>query len=354
MTTNNTDIALPVSTKVHQGFLAVAKQTFPYFLGSLPGMVGKNQGTFTMTWESIANLATVTTPLGERTSDAYGQGRTGVDPVVTRVTATLAKYGNVIKHSEELDLGQINARSAQFIVRLGENAGSTLNELQRDILDGKTTDLFPGSGTSAATVDEALGASSVKVGVRNLGRASAKKFMAISDGSTNVGSLPIRDAFFGINHIDVSVDVRDMTGFVGVEQYASHAPTAPGEYGYVNGVRWIETETAPVAANTSTGNGTAQGFVSTGGTDGDVYTTFILGREAHGTISLDATYSSEVYMGEEDVNPVQIIRKSVGSSGIADPLDEVGSVGWKTWWAGQRLNEDWIYKIQTLASEPTV
>jgi len=35
---------------------------------------------------------------------------------------------------------------------------------------------------------------------------------------------------------------------------------------------------------------------------------------------------------------------------VTDPLGQSGSVGWKSWYACQILNEDWIYRVECACS----
>ena len=350
MSTDTGDISLAVNTALHRGFLRTANRRCPYFIGAVPGNMSKNQSTNVMTWEAIANLATATSALSEVTASAHGMGRTPVVPTVTTKTATMAKFGNFIAFSEEMDLFHMNARSVAFMERLGENAGATLNEKQRDVLDAITTNRWSGGGTTTATTQDSLDANDVRVGVRELARNSALKFKPMATGDLKTGTSPIRDAYCGICHVDNSLDIRQFSGFINVEQYGGYTDTWDGEIGYAEGVRWVETETAPVVDN----GGTTSTANMVGDSDilNDVYSVFILGREAHGTVGLEATYDDEIYMADDSRDPVMLIRKAVGSSGVADPLDEMGSVGWKAWWAGVVLDTNFIYKIETLASEP--
>ncbi len=165
----------------------------------------------------------------------------------------------------------------------------------------------------------------------------------------NINSSTVRSSYFGICHPDVEEDVRDITGFIGVEQYGGYiGDVQVGEFGAVNGVRWVSSEIAPVS--TSAGTTTATGFNGASEILNDVYLTFIYGREAVGSVGLGENHTDEIYKMGDRPPAIEVITKPVGSSGITDPFNEVGSIAWKAWYAGQILNNSWIWEIQTLAS----
>jgi N4-gp56 family major capsid protein len=219
---------------------------------------------------------------------------------------------------------------------------------QRDVLDAITTDRFSGGTTTATTVTAAT-LSDLRAATRELGRNSALKFRGMATGSTNIGTSPVRPSYWGICHVDNSPDLRALSGWVSVEQYGGYTDTVEGEIGTVEGIRFVETESAP--KNDDAGTTSAVGFEGTSDILNDVYSIFILGREAHGSVGLDTSYNDEIYKSQEDLSPIELIQHKPGSAGSGDPFNETGTVAWKAWWAGAVLNEGWMYKIECLASD---
>lgn len=350
VTSLTTHVTAPVNFVLMRGLLSQMRKVLPYFNGTMPGALEKNQGSASVKWRRFDDLATATTALGEVTGNAtFQMGRTAVTPTVTDITVAISKYGNFINFSEELDLFNVNSRAAQLMDVLGRNAGETLNVLARNTFDNATNIRYANAVAATTSIITALAATDSRYVVNQLNRNSAMKFFSMGTGSTNIGSSPVRASYFGICHSDVEEDIRDISGFVGVETYGGYiGDVQVGEFGAVNGVRWCSTEIAPIS--TSAGTTTASGF--NGATDilNDVYKTFIYGREAVGTVGLGENHAEEIYRMGDRPAAIEVIMKPVGSSGVSDPFNEVGSLAWKAWYAGSVLNASWIWEIQTLAS----
>jgi N4-gp56 family major capsid protein len=353
-------VPAPVNFVLMETLLSAARKRLPYFNGTLPGSLEKGQGAASVKWRRIENLTAVTTALAESTeatTPAFGNGRSTVRPTITDVTVAIAKFGNGISLTEEIDLFNVNSNSAALMDTLGANAGESLNTLMRNIFDGESVIVRFGNGSagtpaaSYSSVAEAINLNDIRFAVNSLNRNSAMKFTPAGFGSQNIGTSPIRQSFYGICHVDVEEEVRALTGFIPVEQYGGYTETEPGEFGAVGGVRWCSTEIAPIISDGSTESAAAAGFHGTSSVLHDVYSTFIYGREAVGSIGLGENHAKEIYMMYDRVPTVELIYHKPGSSGIADPYNEVGSLTWKAWFAGKRLNENWIAKIQTLSKK---
>jgi len=351
--TTTTQISAPVNVVFQQTLLRNAKSRAPYFVGSTAAEIMENQGTFTAKWRRIENLTPTTTALAEITGSVSFPTRTADQPSVTDYTATLAKYGNFIFLNEEVDLINFTGQTDKLVELMGINAGQSLNRLQRNKLEDSASSVFAGTATTATGVRARMSAVAVRSAVNVLQRNSAMKFTPMSMGSTNIGSSPIRDAYWGLCHVDVEEDIRDISGFVGVQQYASQVEVAKGEFGTANGVRWVSSEEASVDAGSA---GTATGttvvgtdFRSTSNTN-DLYTSIVLGMDAHGSVGLGFQHIKEIYMAGDSLPGVQMISKPRGSAGSADPLNEVGSLGWKSWHAAEILNPNWVRAIKSVAT----
>lgn len=359
VTTNfATSISAPVNYVLMETLLSSARKRLPYFNGTLPGALSKAQGSASVKWRRIENLTAVTTALSEAADGAtvvFGNNRTSVTPTITDVTVAIAKYGNAINLTEEVDLFNVNSNSAALMDTLGANAGESLNTLMRDVFNATTTLVRYGvnsAGAPAASYSSVAGSISVndiKWSVNRLNRNSAMRFTPAGFGSQNVGTTPIRQSYYGICHVDVEEDIRSLTGFVPVEQYGGYTETEPGEFGAIGGVRWCSTEIAPIVSDGSTESAVATSFQGSSAILHHVYSSFIYGREAIGSIGLGEQHAKDIYMMYDRVPTVEVIYHKPGSSGIADMFNENGSLAWKSWFAGKVLNGNWVVKLQTLA-----
>ena len=349
----DSDVPAPVNFVLMRGLMSAARKRLPYFNGTLPGNLEKSQGSASVKWRRINNLSAVTTALAEQNGTATAfLGRDAVRPTITDVTVATAKYGNAILVSERIDLFNVNSKSAQLMDVLGANAGESLNTLMRDEFTNFTQIRYAGGVANDSAVAAAISLNDIKFSVNKLNRNSAMTFMPQGTGSTNYNSQPIRSGYYGITHPDVEEDIRSLTGFVGVEQYGGYTETLAYEFGTVGGVRWCATEISPIS---SAASGVSSNLLRGTLAAPDVYSTFIYGREAIGSVGLGNMHATNAYEMYDPMKPpaVELVVHQPGSSGIFDMYNEMGSLAWKTWFAAKVLNADWGVKVRTGASKLT-
>lgn len=183
---------------------------------------------------------------------------------------SLARYGEMIDYTDEVDLFSEDYIQVKYREELGELANSRMEDLiQLDML-GTTTVLYAGTATSLATVgtDAVADGSTdgeckvsydlIRKSVRKLVRNRAKKNTQIVTGSNKIGTSPIAKAFYAVIGADVKADLEStvrgsvsangMTEFVYVpaHKYAGASSLAEGEVGAMHEVRFIESEAAVV------------------------------------------------------------------------------------------------------------
>jgi len=356
ITNTSTFLAQPVNYVLMKGLLSAARKKLPYFNGTLAGNLQKSGGSASVKWERINNLAANTTTLTELSGTAAAFfGRNFVTPTLSVVTATILKKGNAIVLTEEIDLFNVNTKAAKLLDTLGANAGESLNALMFSAYQAATAIRYStgavGGGASVSTVSAAISVGDIKYAVNYINAASGRTFTPIGMGSVNIGTQPIRSSYYGICHVDVEEDIRSLTGFIPVEQYAGYTETMPFEFGAVAGVRWASTQVSTIASGA--GKTSSVGLRGASTKAHDVYDSFVYGQEAVGTVGLGnmhATNSYEMYNPKQPP-AVELIYKPVGSAGAADPFNEVGSLAWKAWHVGQILNSTWIVKLRSGSSK---
>lgn len=350
------DIPAPINNVYMRGLLSAARKTLPFFNGTVPGQLEKQGGSATVKWRRIENLAAVTTALSEvspGSTIAFGIGRSSVRPTIFNVTKAVSKFGNAIMTTEEVDLFNINSGTMDLMETLGANAGESLNSVARVEFDNATNIRFASAAANKSAVVAEMKLGDIGSAVNTLERNSAMKMFSQATGSQNISTSTVRSSYFGIVHPDVAYDIRQLTGFIGVEQYGGYTETIVGEFGAVAGARFCMSELAPIetgAGSTSTSSIFRHTGVASSADQNDVYTSYIYGKEAVGTVGLGVGYSTKVSMMYEDKEKaITLIQKKPGSSGIGDMFDEVGSIAWKAWHATKILNGNWIVKLLTLS-----
>lgn len=276
----------------------------------------RNAGTSTIKFRRYGNLAAATTPLSEGVTPA------GKSLSVTDITATVLQYGDFITITDVLQYSSPDAILTETGDLLGDQAGDTLDQLTRDIINAGT--VVARVNARAARINivagDVLVVANFNTALTTLKAAKARKLTTMMDASTGINTTPINAGFVCIVHTELSQTIKGFTGFVGVEKYASKQNIMEGEFGYYNDIRFIESTNAKV-------------FTGLGGGGIDVYTAVVFGQHAYGISRIS---------GESMKN----IIKPLGSAGSADPLDQRATSGWKATFVAKILNDDFMYRIE--------
>ena len=348
----DSELPKPINAVFQQTFLRRAQQNCPYYLGSMPGVLNKQMGTSTIKWRRIEQEAPTTTALSELTATAsYMQGRDADTPSVTDVTATVAKYGQFYIVNEEVDLYNPNRTTDELVAVLGESAGRSLNQLQRNTMEDSSTQHYAVNVASAAAVNAAVTSGDLNYAINVLDRNATRPFYPMLNGSTNIGSAPILPSFLGICHPDVAHDVVGLTGFQGVQSYAGQTALLPGEFGYYGragvGVRFIRSHDASIDTDAGATTGTDMRGTST---DTDVYTIMLYGQDAFGSVGLGEKHTDGAYRAGDNTGGWELIHKERGSGGTSDPFDEISTIAWKAFHAAAVLNANFSRALRVGAT----
>lgn len=353
------DLPLAVNNIVSRNFIERGLPVAPYLTGATPGVVTRGGDTNVVKWRGMDAINPDTnggtaapSALTELTSTAYGMGRTSTALSDTTQTATLAKYGQYVEITEEVDIFTDSAFLLQITDVLGEAAGKAVNRLQRDELETNLTVRYGSGVANTAAVAAALTKNDIKYAVNQIARANARTFVPMSDGSTNIGSTPIAQSYWMFTHHDIAEDIEGMAGFKGVETYSSHTNTVMGEFGYIRAgaaaVRCICTSEASIDVGVGAGSATTMRNDSG---DTNVYSTVIIGQGCHGAAAFGTPWDDGIYRVDENLNNVDLIFKGRGSAGTADPFDEIATTAYKLWHKPKILKSDFGLVIQSAASD---
>lgn len=348
--TTTTQVAGPVNVVFQQTLLRVATPRCTYFVGSMPGTLQSHQGSFTVKWRRHDALTPTTSALSELSGAVSYPTRTASQAAVTDLTTAVSKYGDFFIITEEVDLVNFNGNTDAHVKTLGIQAGRSLNRLQRNVLEDNATLVYASGASADSGVADPITLGLIENVTNTLEENSAMTFTAMTRGDAAYATSPIGAAYWGLCHTHVKPDIRKVAGFVSVEKYAGQTQTAPGEFGTVGDVRWVSSPEAS-ADTDSGGDPGGNGLRSTTGGAADLYTSIVMGMDAHGAISLDSELIQEIYNAGDSIPGIILISKAKGSAGTADPLDELATMGWKAWHGGRILNSTWVYGIRHGASK---
>jgi N4-gp56 family major capsid protein len=145
----------------------------------------------------------------------------------------------------------------------------------------------------------------------------------------------VQASFVALMHIDCETDVRGLTGFINAKDYAS-APISEFEIGAVESVRFI---TSTVFESWPDAGADKGSMISTSGTKADVYPVLLIAQDAYGMVPLK---------GKDSLTPM-VLNPNVPREG--DPLGQRGYVGWKAMTTAVILNQLFMVRIETAATE---
>lgn len=357
ITATDSELTKPVNVVMSQTFLRRARQKLPYFIGSQAGRINKMEGTSTIKWRRIEQETPSTTALTELTGNAaYMQGRTPDTPTFTDVTATLAKYGQFYIVNEEVDLYNPNGTMRELVAVLGESAGRSMNQLQRNVMEDNFTQRYANNVASDGAVVSAVAAGDLQRVAQEIQTNSARTFTAMTSGSENIGTAPILSSYWAICHPHVAHDVAGITGFKSVESYAGQVRTAPGEFGYYArvgmGIRFLMSEDASIDVDAGAAGG-ASADLRENSANTDLYTIVIFGQDAAGSVGLGQSFIDGAFEAGDDTGDWEIIVHQKGSGGTSDPFNEISTMAWKSFHAGAVLNSNWGRALRVGATDLT-
>ncbi len=356
----NTEIPKPINAIMEQTLLRNAQSRAPYFMGTMSASLIRHGGTATAKWrrfnttlDDSSGVAPSTTALTELTTTAsYMQGRDSITAHVTDAVATVSKYGQFYILNEEVDVLNFNHTTDGLMRTLGIIAGRSLNQLQRNVGEDNATEVFAGGVATEGGVLASVVVGDLDALILTLNGNSAITFTAMTTGSASIGTTPILPAYWGICHPHVAYDVSKLTGFKSIETYAGQTATVMGEFGMYQlagqAVRFIQTEDASVTAG---GGGTTGSTGNRGSTNLDTYSILIYGQESIGSVGLGQTQPGSAFMAGDSMDTVEIIVHDRKSGGTSDPFDEIMTMAYKFWHAGQVLNANWARSLVVAATD---
>lgn len=278
----------------------------------------------TMKFRRYSAFAAATTPLTE------GVKPSGKTISKTDYTAQLNQYGDYVEITDKIADMHEDPILKEMMAVCGEQAGETIEKIAFGVATGGTN-VFYANGAARVDVNTAISVNKLRAVVRALRANGAKPIAEMLAASPNYKTEAVGEAFFAFCHTDLEADIRSLTGFTPVEQYGQSAKAVPFEIGKVENIRFVLSRHFASLPNAG---GLKGSMVSTGGSNADVYQIVVLGKDAMGSVALK---------GSDSVHPM-VLNPNTPRGG--DPLGQLGSVGWKTWYTAVRLNEAWMARVE--------
>lgn len=251
-------------------------------------------------FRKFASLPKALTPLTE------GVTPDGKKLTAENIEAEVSQYGDYIVQSDVLELTSIDNTIVEATKILGRQAGLTLDTITRNILQSGTNVYYcPKADGTAVDSRSALDATCkltvdvVKRVVTLLKKNNAPK---------------INGDYVAIIHPYVAYDLMSDPAWIEAHKYATPENIYEGEIGKVAGVRFVETSEAKIY-------------------EGGVFGCLFLADGAYGVTEITG-------------GGLQTIVKQKGSAGVADPLDQRSSVGWKAMKTAEILIDPYMVRVE--------
>lgn len=123
--------------------------------------------------------------------------------------------------------------------------------------------------------------------------------MDLIEGENKFGTAPVRTAFFGLGHTNLSADLDQMIGFQNVAQYSNTANLLQAEWGVIRNIRFLLSSVGSISVGAS-----AKGA--------DIYNIFIPGQESYDMVDLDGYSAQFIYAPPEIASPRLRLYQTAG------------------------------------------
>jgi len=270
------------------------------------------------------SLSANTTALTEGTTPAET-----ATPTPTLITMTPAFYGSWMSFTDLADLEIIDPILSEMSSILGEQAGLSADTLVRNELNTYATIDYSAGQSAVASLDAPA---------HNISYADIVEQYAALEASS---ALPVdgEDFILILHPHSWASLILDPTF---VNMFIQESPNSAIRSGYVGRILRMKIF---VSSN-------AYEWADVGvGSTTDVYSALFIAKESYAILGLSGIEEPKDVDNQGDngkpltgqqIKPVEIIMKQVGSAGSSDPLNQRGSLAWKMTLTPEVLNADWI------------
>lgn len=236
----------------------------------------------------------------------------------TSVEAEVSQYGAYVEISDLLDTTAYDPVKSDSVELLGEQIGTVVEWVTRDVMAAGTSVQYAGGRVSRAAITAAdkLTVDEIRRAVRHLKKMKVRFFNDDGEGKARKPHL------VSIVSPDATYDLQSDPLWQDVSKYSNAEQIYSGEIGRLFGVVFVESTEAKV-------------FEDAGSGGIDVHGTLIFGRDAYGTVDVAGG------------GAMKTIIKPAGSSGTEDPLNQRGTVAAKVLaYTAAVLNQNWMLRIE--------
>lgn len=305
--TTTAQVPPEVRTYFDRLLLTLARPYYIYDLFAQKRTIPLNSGD-QMIFRRYSTLAAAIVPITDGTTPP------GDALSVTDFSTQIKWYGNFTVITDQVQF-TVQDRVLNEATRvLSLQLGLTLDTLIRNMMVATASSILCSNGVNGNTPTE-ITTADIKTAVRALRLGNARLMTKPIPGENRFATSPVRSSYWGFMDVTIQNDLEACADFLSAANYPNPMDALEAEWGSTNNVRWLLS---------------TNGYSSSASPP--VWNNILLGQEAYGVVKLGS-------------KEAEFIVKPLGSSGVADPLNQRGSVGYKYPFATRLLNDNWITRL---------
>lgn len=243
-------------------------------------------------------------------------------------TVIMQQYSCLYGYTDKTaDLYEDDVPKAQT-EQTGERVALVNEMIVYGALKAGTNQFYGGTGTTRATVNGGITLGLLRKIAKSLQINHGKPVTKVLGSSGNYNTEAVAEGYPVYISTDAEPDIRDLTGFIPAEKYASGKPMS-NEIGKCERFRFITTPEFPAIQDAGNAIGST-GLYSTTGTYIDVYQFIVTAADA---------WSQVAVRGKESITPA---FQPTGQASKSDPFGQRGYVGAMWWKAVMIENNGWL------------
>ena len=230
---------------------------------------------------------------------------------VTDFSCQIKWYGNFVTITDQVQF-TVQDRVLNEATRvLSLQLGLTIDTLIRNMMVSTASAINCSNGVNGNPITE-ITTPDIKTLVQALRLGNARLMTKPIMGENRFATSPVRPSYWGFMGVNLQQDLEACADFLSVANYPNPMDALEAEWGSTNNVRWL------LSTNGYSTNDAIP-----------VWKSPVVGQEAYAVCKLGS-------------KEAEFIVKPLGSSGVRDPLNQLGSVGYKYPFATRLLNDNWI------------
>jgi N4-gp56 family major capsid protein len=252
-------------------------------------------------FRKYVSLPKSTTPLTE------GVTPDGKKLSVTSIEAEVSQYGDYVTLSDILDLTAIDNNVVEATQLIGRQAGLTLDTITRNVLQSCPNVWYAPKADGTVV--------SGRAGLDDTCKLTVSVVKRVATWLKAHNAPKIDGSYVSIIHPYAAHDLTDDPEWKYPHQYQDTTNIYEGEIGKIHGVRFVETSEALIL-------------------EGGIFSTLFLADGAYGVTEITG-------------GGLETIIKQLGSSGVADALNQRSSVGWKATKTAEILVPAYLVRVES-------